>query len=51
MKQTTAQKNIDEKFCLAGHQPENPQCSHEQWDEKTHGRYCPCGTIMVDFGD
>lgn len=26
-------------------------CDHKQWSFKTHGRVCPCGVYMQDFGD
>ena len=42
---------VDEKFVKAGHKPENTSCDHAQYSFKEHGRYCPCGTCMVDFGD
>ncbi len=45
------QKTVDEKFVAAGHKPENTSCNHKQWKFEKHGRYCPCGTIMIDFGD
>ena len=41
----------DEKFIRAGHQPENTGCDHTLWKFEKHGRYCPCGTVMIDFGD
>ena len=41
----------DEKFVRAGHESENRACNHAQWSFQKHGRYCPCGTCMVDFGD
>lgn len=30
--------------------PEQP-CDHSQWLFGTHGRFCPCGTLMAGFGD
>ena len=26
-------------------------CDHAHYDFKSHGRHCPCGALMVDFGD
>ena len=28
-----------------------PPCDHSQWSFARHGRICPCGTMMRDFGD
>jgi len=41
----------DEKFQCAGHKPENERCDHKHWTFTTNGRYCTCGTYMVDYGD
>ena len=41
----------DEKFVRAGHPPENTNCDHRNWIFEKDGRYCPCGTVMIDFGD
>lgn len=49
--QEAARKKIDDAFVRAGHKPENTECDHRQYDFEKHGRYCPCGTVMVDFGD
>ena len=48
---TLEQIEAEGKFQRAGHMPENPECDHKHWDFRTHVRYCPCGTVMVDFGD
>lgn len=43
---------IDRKFIRAGHRPENTSCDHKHWlSVYQDGRYCTCGTCMVDFGD
>lgn len=43
---------IDAKFIKAGHLPENTNCDHKHWRSVLlDGRYCNCGTCMVDFGD
>lgn len=26
-------------------------CDHSQWRFERHGRLCPCGKMMADFGD
>lgn len=26
-------------------------CDHTEWVFEKHGRCCPCGELMVDFGD
>ena len=44
-------KEAEEKFLRAGHKPEDRACDHSRWNFTEHGRYCPCGTIMMDFGD
>lgn len=42
----------DRLFVRAGHRPENRSCDHQQWRSvRLDGRYCKCGTCMVDFGD
>lgn len=48
---TKATVTIDQKFIKAGHKPENTSCDHAHYKFKEHGRYCTCGTIIVDFGD
>ncbi len=42
---------IDQKFMVAGHEPEDPSCNHLHWRFRLHGRYCTCGSIMCDHGD
>ena len=32
-------------------EPSNAQCNHRAWTFKKHGRICPCGAWIVDFGD
>jgi predicted RNase H-like HicB family nuclease len=27
------------------------QCTHADYSFAKHGRYCPCGVLMADFGD
>jgi hypothetical protein len=44
-------EEIDRKFVRAGHRPENEDCNHKWWNFQKDGRYCPYGTVMVDFGD
>lgn len=29
----------------------NELCDHKNWTFEKHGRVCPCGVFMVDFGD
>ena len=48
---TPEQVIAEEQFRRAGHAAENPNCDHTQWDWNKHGRYCTCGTPMVDLGD
>ncbi|MDO8451526.1 MAG: hypothetical protein Q7S76_01520 [bacterium] len=35
----------------AGDEAENRLCDHRLYSFQKHGRICPCGTMMVDFGD
>ena len=44
-------RRIDDTFVRAGHKPENTGCDHRQYNFEKHGCYCPCGTVMVDFGN
>jgi hypothetical protein len=44
-------EETEKKFRAAGHKPENKDCDHQHWKFDVHGRYCTCGTVMVDFGD
>jgi hypothetical protein len=48
---TPEQEHTEQAFLRAGHRPENRSCDHKHYDFKKHGRYCTCGSIMVDFGD
>lgn len=51
IREPLSREEIDLKFQRAGHKPENRNCDHQQYDFGKHGRYCPCGTVMADFGD
>lgn len=42
---------IDKKFVATGHTPEDTSCNHMHWEFAKHGRYCTCGTVMMDPGD
>ena len=43
---------IDRQFIRLGHRPEVRSCDHKQWQGMgKSGRYCACGTCMVDLGD
>jgi hypothetical protein len=43
--------DAEAKFRRMGHPPENKNCNHSGYSYEKHGRYCPCGTVMHDFGD
>lgn len=50
--QERVRREIDARFIRAGHAPENRACDHKHWRSASQdGRYCSCGTCMVDFGD
>jgi hypothetical protein len=44
-------EEAEAKLRAAGHKPENTTCNHEHWTFDKYGRYCTCGTIMLDLGD
>lgn len=46
-----ARGRIDRSFVAAGHHPEYRTCDHKHYRFYLHGRYCTCGTCMVDPGD
>lgn len=49
---TPERERIDQAFIRAGHRPEKRHCDHKHWRSvRQDGRYCSCGTAMVDFGD
>ena len=48
---TPEEQEAERSFVRAGHGPENPKCDHREYDYARHGRYCPCGTCMMDYGD